>query len=152
MNGEMNAYSRQAPPATSAASRARMTAQPQTETTPERALRSVLHGRGLRFRKHVAPVPALRCRADIVFRAQQIAVFVDGCFWHFCPKHGSVPKANAEWWREKLERNVARDRRNDQVLERKGWAVLRVWEHEDPRLAADRVESLVKARSLRVPR
>jgi DNA mismatch endonuclease (patch repair protein) len=127
-----------------------MTAQPQTETAPERALRSVLHGRGLRFRKHVAPLPALRCRADIVFRTQQIAVFVDGCFWHFCPKHGSVPKANAEWWREKLERNVARDRRNDQVLEREGWTVLRVWEHEDPRLAADNVESLVKARSLRV--
>lgn len=118
-----------------------MTAQPRADTSPERDLRSVLHGRGLRFRKHVAPLPALRCRADVVFRSQRVAIFVDGCFWHLCPVHGVIPRSNAEWWRDKLERNVARDRRNDEALRQEGWIVMRVWEHEDPNAAADRIEA-----------
>lgn len=102
----------------------------RSESEVERTLRSLLHRHGLRFRKHVAPVAGLRCRPDIVFPRQRIAVFVDGCFWHRCPVHGSSPKANGEWWKQKLDANVARDRRNDKALEQAGWLVLRLWTHE----------------------
>lgn len=101
----------------------------RSESSIERALRSELHRRGLRFRKHVAPLRGLRCQADITFSRERLAVFVDGCFWHRCPRHASQPKANARWWKAKLDANVARDRRNDQALEGAGWTVLRLWTH-----------------------
>jgi len=115
------------------------------ESRPERALRSLLHSRGLRFRKHAPPVPGLRCRADIVFTRARVAVFVDGCFWHRCPQHASSPKANAEWWRTKLDANVARDRRNDAILADAGWTVVRVWEHEEIERMADCVVAALAA-------
>jgi DNA mismatch endonuclease (patch repair protein) len=77
--------------------------------------------------------------ADIVFGPARIAVFVDGCFWHRCPVHSTSPKANGDWWRAKLDANVERDRRADAVLRMRGWTVIRVWEHEPPEEAADRV-------------
>jgi DNA mismatch endonuclease, patch repair protein len=100
------------------------------ESAKERALRSALHARGERFRKDYAPVPGLRCKADVAFRAERLAIFVDGCFWHCCPDHGSAPKANHDYWRAKLEANVTRDRRNDDTLRSSGWTVLRMWEHQ----------------------
>lgn len=75
-------------------------------------------------------------RPDLVFSRRRIAVFVDGCFWHGCPTHGVRPRANAEWWAAKLDANTARDRRNDRDLIEAGWAVVHVWEHEDPDEAA----------------
>ena len=74
-------------------------------------------------------------------------MFVDGCFWHACPEHGTSPKANAEWWSEKLARNVARDADTDEYLASQGWRVLRFWEHEDMRAAADVVEQAVRSSS-----
>lgn len=109
------------------------------ESSPERALRSALHRRGLRFRKHVSPVPGLRCRPDVVFPGRHLAVFVDGCFWHRCPLHCRAPQSNAAWWEAKLDGNVERDRRHDEALRAAGWEVLRVWEHEPVELAAERV-------------
>jgi DNA mismatch endonuclease (patch repair protein) len=113
------------------------------DTLPERAIRSELHRRGLRFRIDRAPLPGLRSRADIVFGPARVAVYVDGCFWHSCPEHGTRPKANAEWWGRKLDRNQERDRETDRVLRENGWEVVRIWEHEDPVEAADRVHRLV---------
>ena len=81
-----------------------------------------------------------------MFTRRRVAVFVDGCFWHRCPEHESFPKTNAEWWREKLDTNVRRDRAIDATLARAGWTVIRIWEHEDPLEAADRVEAVVRAR------
>ena len=75
-----------------------------------------------------------------------MAVFVDGCFWHGCPSHATWPKRNADWWRRKIEGNVARDADTDERLRREGWLVLRIWEHEDPDLAADRIEGAVRSR------
>lgn len=124
-----------------------MVANRSTETTPEVELRSALHRRGLRFRKHVAPLPALRCRADAVFPRAKVAVFVDGCFWHRCPEHATFPKANAAWWKAKLDQTFRRDRRNDAILAGAGWTVVRVWEHEDPQMAAARVDEVVRRRS-----
>lgn len=129
-----------------------MVANRATDTSPERALRSALHARGLRFRKHRRlDFDGRRVRPDIVFGPSRVAVFVDGCFWHRCPTHSTHPRANAGFWKTKFERNVARDRSDDLVLERSGWTVVRVWEHEDPREAADRVEAaLATARVARL--
>lgn len=87
-----------------------------------------MHRLGLRYRIHLRGLPGT---PDIALTRARIAVFFDGCFWHRCPEHGVSPKANSEWWREKLEGNVERDRRNDEALRELGWAPVRIWEHED---------------------
>jgi DNA mismatch endonuclease, patch repair protein len=69
-------------------------------------------------------------RPDFVFAARRLAIFVDGCFWHGCPRHGTSPRGNAAFWRAKFRRNQARDRRDARRLRREGWQVLRLWEHE----------------------
>jgi DNA mismatch endonuclease (patch repair protein) len=69
-------------------------------------------------------------RPDFIFRAARVAVFVDGCFWHVCPVHSKMPATNVEFWRKKLEGNVARDQRTTRALAGVGWNVIRVWEHE----------------------
>lgn len=129
------------PVPSSDAVRDRFRRQRVRDTAPELALRQLLHARGLRYRVDQAPVPGSRRRADVVFPRARIAVFVDGCFWHRCPQHFTAPKSNAQWWRDKIERTVQRDRETDQILATAGWVVLRVWEHESPQVAADRVES-----------
>ena len=118
----------------------------QRDTGPEMALRSELHGRGLRFRVDRAPVQGVRSRADVVFGPDRVAVYVDGCFWHCCPQHGTMPKANAEFWEAKLERNRQRDAETDAALRERGWEVVRVWEHEEVGEAADRVEDVLRVR------
>lgn len=82
-------------------------------------------------------LPGVRRRADVVFTSAKVAVFIDGCFWHRCPIHATNPKANAEFWAEKLTANEARDRDTDQRLVAAGWRVVRVWEHEHPAAAAE---------------
>jgi DNA mismatch endonuclease (patch repair protein) len=69
-------------------------------------------------------------KPDFAFPKQKVAVFVDGCFWHGCPKHGTQPKGNSVFWAAKLETNKARDRRVNRELKAKGWRVVRVWEHD----------------------
>lgn len=111
---------------------ARMSAARRRDTAPELALRRALHAAGLRYRV-VFPVPGNRRRTvDIAFTRARLAVFVDGCFWHGCPKHGTQPRANAGWWEAKIATNQARDRDTDRLLEEAGWTVLRLWEHVSP--------------------
>jgi DNA mismatch endonuclease (patch repair protein) len=69
-------------------------------------------------------------KPDFIFPKMKTAVFVDGCFWHGCPKHATWPKARAAFWLAKLTGNKARDRRVNRLLRAKGWKVLRIWEHE----------------------
>lgn len=109
-----------------------MRANRRADTKPELALRRALHGRGYRYRKdYRMDLPGgLRVRPDIVFTGRKVAVFVDGCFWHCCPEHGSQPAANTWYWEPKLRRNVARDRAADAALGQAGWTVIRFWEHE----------------------
>ncbi|MFJ8812860.1 very short patch repair endonuclease [Amycolatopsis thermoflava] len=122
---------------------ARMSAQKRTNTTPEMLLRKQLHAKGLRYRVNM-PIPGLpRRRADITFTRAKLAVFVDGCFWHRCPTHATDPATRGEWWRQKLDGNVARDRETDEHLRRLGWSVLRFWEHEDMEQAARVVAAAV---------
>jgi DNA mismatch endonuclease (patch repair protein) len=117
-----------------------MSAQRRRDTKPEIALRRELHRRGLRYFVDRAPVKGVRRRADLVFPRRKVAVFVDGCFWHSCPQHATFPKNNAQWWTDKLAANVVRDRDTDARLAEQGWTVIRVWEHEDPLVAAERVQ------------
>ncbi|MHB8294312.1 MAG: very short patch repair endonuclease [Acidimicrobiales bacterium] len=116
------------------------------DTDPEVRLRRILHSRGLRYRIHRRPLATLRCRPDIVFGPARVAVFVDGCFWHGCPTHASWPKANAEWWRQKIQKTRDRDEATTRDLVASGWYVMRVWEHEDPVVAADTVERVLAER------
>ncbi|MGA5700627.1 very short patch repair endonuclease [Peterkaempfera bronchialis] len=108
----------------------RMRHQARKDTTPELAVRRLLHRSGLRYRVNV-PVPGMSRRTmDINFPRAKVAVFMDGCFWHGCPEHATEPKANAEWWRAKLDRNMERDEETTHHLTAQGWTVLRFWEHE----------------------
>lgn len=126
--------------------RTRMVAQRRRDTLPETELRRELHRRGLRFRvDHPLPVIPRR-RADILFPRARLAVFVDGCFWHDCPVHGTRPKVRAQWWVEKLRRNVERDRDTDRRLVEAGWSVLRFWEHDEVPSSADEVEAVYRSR------
>jgi DNA mismatch endonuclease, patch repair protein len=115
-------------------------------------VRRAVWATGLRYRVDAPlPIPGVRRRADLLFSRARVVVFVDGCFWHSCPKCRLVPKANAEWWAAKLARNVARDRDTDRRLKRAGWRVVRVREHESPSAGARRVARLVAQRE-RSPR
>ncbi|MGX8906906.1 very short patch repair endonuclease [Streptomyces netropsis] len=122
---------------------ARMSRQASRDTNPELAVRRLLHASGRRYRLH-RPVPGLPRRTiDIAFPKAKVAVFLDGCFWHGCPEHATSPKANADWWRQKLDRNISRDRETTAHLLAAGWTVLRFWEHEAPVEVADRVAVVV---------
>lgn len=81
---------------------------------------------------------------DVAFTRVKVAVFVDGCFWHACPVHRTSPRANGDWWAEKLSRNIARDRDTDAHLVGLGWTVVRAWEHELAEAVADRIEAFVR--------
>ncbi|MBC7632571.1 MAG: very short patch repair endonuclease [Flavobacterium sp.] len=119
-----------------------MSRMPRANTKPEIALRRELHRRGMRFRIQV-PLPG---RPDIALTKVRVAVFVDGCFWHVCPDHSTAPKNNRDWWRSKLDANVARDRRNDASLRALGWLAVHIWEHEDVAVSAARIERLWRSR------
>ena len=125
--------------------RRRLVRQRRRDTKPEVLIRKELFRLGLRYRvDHPLPVP--RRRADIVFPRERVAVFVDGCFWHRCPEHGTIPANNSEWWRAKLETNVNRDEATDARLESHGWLPVRVWEHEDHQVAAAKIQATVMNR------
>jgi DNA mismatch endonuclease (patch repair protein) len=121
-----------------------MKRQARRDTKPEMMLRRELHRLGLRYRVDRAVIPGFRRRADVVFTRARMVIFVDGCFWHGCPQHATKPKANAEWWAEKLSTNVARDRDTNARLQADGWTVLRLWEHEDMHAAAADISRLVR--------
>ncbi len=123
-----------------------MERQARRDTKPELALRRELWRRGLRYRVDLAPIGGLRRRADLVFTRAMVAVYVDGCYWHSCPVHATIPKANRRWWIAKLAANVERDRDTDARLRDAGWMVVRVWEHEIVPEAADRVAAIVHER------
>ncbi|MDF6103648.1 very short patch repair endonuclease [Gordonia hongkongensis] len=133
----MCSAARHRPTASSEAVRSRMSRQKRKDTEAEMSVRRILHARGVRYRVDVRPVPELRARGDIVWTGLRLIVFIDGCFWHGCPDHATRPRANAEWWADKLDNNVRRDRRTDSELDKRGWTVLRFWEHENPEEIAD---------------
>lgn len=127
----------------------RMSRQASRNTGPEVALRRALRALGLGYRIEAALPGLPRRRGDVMFVGAKVAVFVDGCFWHACPEHGTVPHTNTDWWKSKLAANVARDRTTDVHLKQIGWLPIRVWEHEDMQPAACRIAVAVRARRTR---
>jgi len=102
------------------------------DTVPEIRFRKALWGLGVRYRAK----NRLSGRPDIVIKNARIVVFVDGCFWHQCPKHFVMPRTRRQFWKNKIEGNKRRDRVVNKTLRRDGWTVLRFWEHEiDEQLA-----------------
>ncbi len=136
----------QTPAASSPEARRRMQTTRQRDTAAELAIRRALHTHGLRYRVDREILPGMRRRADIVFVTAKVAVFVDGCFWHFCPRHRTYPRANAAWWAEKLAANRRRDVSTNRRLRSADWHVIRVWEHEKPEAAAARIIVAVRKR------
>jgi DNA mismatch endonuclease, patch repair protein len=123
---------------------ANMRSNRRADTRPEMALRAALHAMGYRYRKDFRlDLPLRRVRPDIAFTSRKVAVFVDGCFWHACPDHGSKPKSNDWYWSPKLAKNVERDRAADEALAQAGWTVVRLWEHVPLGEAIDAVVAAV---------
>jgi len=121
-----------------------MRANRRRDTKPEVALRSALHRRGLRFRNDASILTDQgTVRVDVALARHRLAIFVDGCFWHCCPEHGTRPRSNTEYWRPKLERNRQRDAATNGLLQEAGWQVVRVWEHQDAEEAADLIDQLI---------
>lgn len=129
--------------ASSAAARRSMQSNRSRDTGPELAVRRILHAAGLRYRVDYSPL-ANRRRADVVFTRQRLAVFIDGCFWHGCPQHATLPATNSNYWLPKLRRNVDRDRESDALLSAAGWRVLRYWEHKDATSVAEEIIAIVR--------
>lgn len=122
---------------------ARMSRQASRDTAPEVAVRRLLHASGYRYRLNERVPHMSRRTIDIAFTRAKVAVFLDGCFWHGCPEHATRPKSNAEWWRQKLDRNMARDAETTAHLIAEGWTVLRFWEHQPPVQVAEQVAEAV---------
>lgn len=121
-----------------------MRSNKSNDTKPEVLTRRLLHQRGLRFRKsYVIKLPKTRTTIDIAFTRLRLAVYIDGCFWHYCPEHGHIPKSNVVYWTSKLKGNTERDRETDRLLSQAGWTVLRFWSHERPAQIATRVATKV---------
>jgi len=137
---------RKGPVPSSEEARKRMENQPQRDTHPEKKIRTILHQMGLRYRIDYRPIPGIRCKADFAFIRPKVAVFVDGCFWHGCPEHGTWPKANASFWRDKIETNRRRDDDTNRRLEENGWLPIRIWEHDDPEKAAKKIAKHIRTR------
>jgi DNA mismatch endonuclease, patch repair protein len=106
-----------------------MRAVKSQNTSPERRLRAMLAGMGLRGWR-VNPKDIVG-KPDIAFSRERLAIFVDGCFWHGCPEcNRSMPEDNKEYWSRKIERNIQRDISNTEKLQVDGWKVVRIWEHQ----------------------
>ncbi|WP_286143228.1 MULTISPECIES: very short patch repair endonuclease [unclassified Mycobacterium] len=132
--------------ASSPGARASMQSNRSRDTKPELALRSACHALGLRYRVSARPLPEVRRTADLVFPRERVAVFLDGCWWHGCPDHHTVAVTNAGFWAAKVKGNIARDLDTDSRLQEAGWMSIRVWEHENPAAAAQRVRAAVLSR------
>ena len=123
-------------PPVSAAARSTMLANRARDTGPELAIRSRVHRAGLRYRVDRSLPFDRRRRADLVFTRVGLYVFIDGCFWHGCPEHFTIPKTRTDFWVAKIDGNRLRDRDTDERLRQLGLVSLRVWEHMDPDTAS----------------
>lgn len=132
--------------ATSPRSRNVMLGNRSRNTQPELAVRRLIYARGLRYRVNFQPFEDYRRSADIVFTRDRVAIFIDGCFWHSCPLHGTTSKSNVAYWKAKLSRNVDRDCETTRIFEEHGWMVMRYWEHEDPHRVANAIAQEIAKR------
>lgn len=110
------------------------------------AVRRLVHGAGLRYRVNARPEPDLRRTADLLFTRARVVVFIDGCYWHGCPEHFTLPATNLDYWSTKIGGDTARDVETTTLLEGCGWLVLRFWEHEPPVAVAESIVKCVRER------
>jgi len=103
----------------------------QRDTVPEVRIRRLFHARGLRYRLHY-PIDGMRSKPDVAFVSARLAIYVDGCFWHGCKRHGTRPKRNADAWAAKISANRERDVRVSRELQERGWSVLRFCAGDEP--------------------
>lgn len=134
------------PWASSEATRKAMQGNRGRDTKPEVAVRRLVYAAGLRYRVNTRPEPDLRRTADLLFSPARVAVFIDGCYWHGCPAHFTMPTTNLDYWRTKIGRNRERDLETTSLFEDRGWLVLRFWEHEAPASVAERITQSVQDR------
>lgn len=142
--GALVRHRKGAPKASTEDARKRMRATRRAGTAAELALRAELDGLGLIYEVDRPALPGQRRRPDMVFPSARVAIYVDGCFWHGCPVHGTTPKSNREWWEAKLGANKRRDADAERELCDAGWQVLRFWEHVSPREAARMVAEAIE--------
>jgi DNA mismatch endonuclease, patch repair protein len=133
------------PWASSDAARKTMQGNRGRDTKAELAVRRLVHANGLRYRVNARPEPDLRRTADLLFTRAKVAVFIDGCYWHGCPEHFSMPAMNLDYWSTKIGRNQARDLETTTLLQARGWLVLRFWEHEPPTTVAEHIAEKVRS-------
>ena len=126
----MTSIRKRAPAASSPTVRKVMQANVGRTTAIEARLQMALKARRLKFSVDAPIEPDLRWKADVVFARKKVCVFIDGCFWHGCPVHFRIPRANAVWWTEKIQANIDRDLRQNAKLTERGWRVVRIWEHD----------------------
>src|ERR1700679_2190736 len=122
----------------------RMSRVRRRDTAPELELRSELHRRGFRYRVDRRPLQGVPSRADLVFGPAKVAVYVDGCFWHSCPEHGTMPRSNEAFWQDKLGRKQQRDAAVNDAWAAGVWNIVRIWKQEELVSAADGVEAVVR--------
>jgi len=120
-----------------------MQANRSRDTGPEMAVRHELFRRGMRYRVAYKPLKNSRRTVDIAFPRLKIAVLVDGCFWHGCPEHLRAPSTHTDFWNQKIESTVCRDKETTQMLTEAGWQVMRFWEHENYVDVADRIQQVI---------
>lgn len=94
-------------------------------TKPERLFRRLLQKKKIKYRLHYGTE-----KIDVALTQRKIAIFIDGCFWHQCPKHSHLPKSNKKYWVPKLKKNKIRAKEKDKRLRKKGWKIIHVWEHD----------------------
>ncbi|MDJ1115103.1 very short patch repair endonuclease [Microbacterium dauci] len=134
------------PWASSAAARKTMQGNRSRDTQAELAVRRLVHAAGLRYRVNARPERDLRRTADLLFTRVRVVVLIDGCYWHGCPEHFKMPSTNRDYWEGKVDRNRLRDVETTELLEERGWRVLRFWEHEAPASIAASIVDVVRGR------
>lgn len=120
-----------------------MQANKGRDTNAELRVRRIIHALGYRYRVNHRPEADVRRTADMVFTRARVAVFIDGCFWHGCPEHYRKPGSNEGYWSDKVRANRERDAETSRMLRKRGWTVVRIWEHVAPDQAARLVVSAV---------
>lgn len=112
------------------------------ESVMEQEFRRELSGRGLRYRKNVS---YLSGKPDVAFIGKKVVVFLDSCFWHGCKQHCKLPKTRSIFWKKKITRNIERDKEINRYYKKKGWIVVRVWEHDWKKKPEKQIQKVLSA-------
>lgn len=116
-------------------------------TKQERLVHEALNRAGVRHKMH----PELPGSPDLILLAQNLAVFLNGCFWHKCSICYKPPKSNMKYWLPKLDKNAERDLLNQEKLKKLGWEVIVVWEHEIEKRAVEELVKLLETKGINIP-